>query len=172
MALTLAVGFVVDDAIVMLENIVRHIEKGEGVMEAALKGSQEIGFTILSITLSLAAVFIPVLFLGGILGRLLHEFAVTIIAAILVSGFVSLTLTPMVCRLFLQPHEQTKHGSLFNFFERIQDWVTHVVYAGSLRFVLRHKLATMAASVLSAVRHRGALQRSSQGLCSRAKTTA
>ena len=148
MALTLAVGFVVDDAIVMLENIVRHIEQGMGVTEAALKGSQEIGFTILSITLSLAAVFLPVMFLGGILGRLLHEFAVTIIAAILVSGFVSLTLTPMVCRLFLHPHEQTKHGSLFNFFERIQNWVTHTVYAGSLRFVLRHKLATMAASAL------------------------
>ena len=148
MALTLAVGFVVDDAIVMLENIVRHIEKGMGVMEASLKGSQEIGFTILSITLSLAAVFIPVLFLGGILGRLLHEFAVTIIAAILVSGFVSLTLTPMVCRLFLRPHEQAKHGGVYNFFERIQNWVTHTVYAGSLRFVLRHKLATMAASAL------------------------
>jgi HAE1 family hydrophobic/amphiphilic exporter-1 len=148
MALTLAVGFVVDDAIVMLENIVRHLEKGEGVMEAALNGSREIGFTILSITLSLAAVFIPVLFLGGLLGRLLHEFAVTIIAAILVSGFVSLTLTPMVCRLFLRPHQAVKHGRVFNFFERIQDWVTHTVYAGSLRFVLRHKLATMAASVL------------------------
>ena len=148
MALTLAVGFVVDDAIVMLENIVRHIEKGEGVMEASLQGSREIGFTILSITLSLAAVFIPVLFLGGLLGRLLHEFAVTIIAAILVSGFVSLTLTPMICRLFLQPHQAVRHGRVFNFFERIQNWVTHVVYAGSLRFVLRHKLATMAASVL------------------------
>jgi HAE1 family hydrophobic/amphiphilic exporter-1 len=148
MALTLAVGFVVDDAIVMLENIVRHLEKGEGVMEAALKGSREIGFTILSITLSLAAVFIPVLFLGGLLGRLLNEFAVTIIAAILVSGFVSLTLTPMVCRLFLRPHAAVRHGRVFNFFERIQDWVTHTVYATSLRFVLRHKLATMAASVL------------------------
>ncbi|HEY4579476.1 MAG TPA: efflux RND transporter permease subunit, partial [Candidatus Acidoferrales bacterium] len=148
MALTLAVGFVVDDAIVMLENIVRHIEKGKGVMEAALVGSQEIGFTILSITLSLAAVFLPVLFLGGILGRLLHEFAVTIIAAILVSGFVSLTLTPMACRLFLHPHQEVKHGRVFNFFEGIQNWVTHVAYAGSLRFVLRHKPATMAASVL------------------------
>ena len=148
MALTLAVGFVVDDAIVMLENIVRHIEKGKGVMEAALVGSKEISFTILSITLSLAAVFLPVLFLGGLLGRLLHEFAVTIIAAILVSGFVSLTLTPMICQLFLRPRQAVKHGRVFNFFERIQDWVTHVAYAGSLRFVLRHKVATMAASVL------------------------
>jgi hydrophobic/amphiphilic exporter-1 (mainly G- bacteria), HAE1 family len=148
MALTLAVGFVVDDAIVMLENIHRHIEMGEGVMEAALKGSQEIGFTILSITLSLASVFIPVLFLGGLLGRLLHEFAVTIISAILVSGFVSLTLTPMVCRLFLRPHGAVRHGALFNFFERIQDWFTHAVYARSLRYVLRHKPATMVAAAL------------------------
>ncbi len=105
MALTLSVGFVVDDAIVMLENIVRHLEKGEGVLEAALNGSNEIGFTIVSMTLSLAAVFIPVLFMGGVLGRLLHEFAVTIMSAILVSGFVSLTLTPMLCSRFLQPHQ-------------------------------------------------------------------
>src|SRR6202007_2157711 len=92
LALTLSVGFVVDDAIVMLENIVRHLEMGEGVFEAALNGSNEIGFTILSMTLSLAAVFIPVLFMGGVLGKLLYEFAVTIMSAILVSGFVSLTL--------------------------------------------------------------------------------
>lgn len=148
MALTLAVGFVVDDAIVMLENIHRHIEMGESVMEAALKGSKEIGFTILSITLSLAAVFLPVLFLGGLLGRLLKEFAVTIISAILVSGFVSLTLTPMVCRLFLRPHQAVRHGAVFNFFERIQEWFTHAVYARSLRFVLRHKPATMVVSVV------------------------
>src|SRR6185369_5673048 len=96
MALTLAVGFVVDDAIVMLENIHRHIEMGKTPMQAAFEGSREIGFTILSMTLSLVAVFIPVLLLGGILGRLFHEFAVTISAAILVSGFVSLTLTPML----------------------------------------------------------------------------
>ena len=151
MALTLAVGFVVDDAIVMLENIHRHIEMGEGVLDAALNGSREIGFTIISITLSLASVFIPVLFLGGLLGRLLHEFAVTIIAAILVSGFVSLTLTPMVCRIFLRPHDEEKHGWLFNMFEGIQEWITHAVYAGSLRFVLRHKLATVAASALMLV---------------------
>src|SRR5207249_1400892 len=94
MALTLSVGFVVDDAIVMLENIVRHMEMGEKPLEAAFKGSKEIGFTILSMTISLAAVFIPILFMGGILGRLFHEFAVTIGAAILVSGFVSLSLTP------------------------------------------------------------------------------
>src|SRR5262249_25009429 len=96
MALTLSVGFVVDDAIVMLENIVRHMELGEGLLEASLNGSREIGFTILSMTLSLAAVFIPILFMGGIIGRLFHEFAVTIGVAILVSGFVALSLTPML----------------------------------------------------------------------------
>ena len=112
MALTLAVGFVVDDAIVMLENIVRHMEKGESAMEAAFKGSKEIGFTILSMTISLVAVFIPVLFMGGILGRLLHEFAITISVAILVSCFVSLTLTPMLCSRFLKPPATERHGRL------------------------------------------------------------
>src|SRR5215468_5637534 len=102
MALTLSVGFVVDDAVVMLENIWRRIELGENVREAALKGSKEIGFTIVSMTISLVAVFIPVLFLGGILGRLFREFAVTISVAILVSGFVSLSLTPMLCSRLLK----------------------------------------------------------------------
>ena len=114
MALILCVGFVVDDAIVVLENIVRHMEMGEAPFEAAINGSREIGFTILSMTLSLAAVFIPVFFLGGILGRLLHEFAVTIAAAILVSGFVSLTLTPMLCSRFLRPPREERHGRLYN----------------------------------------------------------
>jgi len=103
MALTLSVGFVVDDAIVVLENIVRHTEEGEGVLQAALEGSREIGFTIVSMTLSLAAVFIPVLFMGGIMGRLFREFAVTIGVAILISGFVSLSLTPLLCSRFLRP---------------------------------------------------------------------
>ena len=107
MALTLSVGFVVDDAIVMLENIVRHMELGESRMEAARRGSREIGFTIVSMTISLVSVFIPVLFMGGIVGRLLHEFSVTIAVAILVSGFVSLTLTPMLGSLL--PHA-TSHG--------------------------------------------------------------
>ncbi len=127
LALTLSVGFVVDDAIVMLENIVRHIELGETPMAAALKGSKEIGFTILSITISLVAVFIPVLFMGGILGRLLHEFAVTIGAAILVSGWVSLTLTPMLCSRFLKPIQHGKvHGRFYLAIER--------VFNGALRF--------------------------------------
>jgi len=118
MALTLSVGFVVDDAIVMLENIVRHMEHGEGAFEAALKGSKEIGFTILSMTISLAAVFIPILFMGGIVGRLFHEFAVTIGVAILVSGFVSLSLTPMLCSRFLKPPSEEKHGRFYQVTER------------------------------------------------------
>ena len=113
MALTLSVGFVVDDAIVMLENIVRHMEKGEGVREAALRGSREIGFTILSMTISLVAVFIPVLFMGGILGRLLNEFAITIGMAILVSGVVSLSLTPMLCSRYLKPPQPERHGRFY-----------------------------------------------------------
>ena len=150
MALTLSVGFVVDDAIVMLENIVRHMEHGEGVMEAAINGSGEIGFTILSMTLSLSAVFIPVLFMGGVLGRLLHEFAVTIMAAILVSGFVSLTLTPMLCSRFLKPHHEVKHGRLYNLFESMQLWLERV-YERCLRVALRHKFATMMVSLALAV---------------------
>jgi len=143
MALTLSVGFVVDDAIVMLENIVRHMEHGEGVMEAALKGSREIGFTILSMTLSLVAVFIPVLFMGGIMGRLLHEFAVTISMAILISGLVSLTLTPMLCSRFLKPPGAEKHGRFYMFMERFFDGM-HKSYDRTLQTVLRHRRATMA----------------------------
>jgi HAE1 family hydrophobic/amphiphilic exporter-1 len=135
MALTLCVGFVVDDAIVMLENIVRHIEMGEGVMEAALKGSKEIGFTILSMTISLVAVFIPVLFLGGLIGRLFHEFAVTIGVAILVSGFVSLTLTPMLCSRWLRPHQGETHGRFFTATERAWER-TASAYDRSLAWVM------------------------------------
>ena len=126
MALILCVGFVVDDAIVVLENIVRHMEMGEAPFEAAINGSREIGFTILSMTLSLAAVFIPVFFLGGILGRLLHEFAVTIAAAILVSGFVSLTLTPMLCSRFLRPPREERHGRLYDLTERFFQGMLHL----------------------------------------------
>jgi HAE1 family hydrophobic/amphiphilic exporter-1 len=145
MALTLSVGFVVDDAIVMLENIVRHMEHGESVSQAALNGSEEIGFTILSMTLSLSAVFLPILFMGGVLGRLLHEFAVTIMSAILVSGFVSLTLTPMLCSRFLKPQHNSIHGRLYNFSERIQTGLENA-YDRCLQVVLRHKLATIVAS--------------------------
>ena len=147
MALTLSVGFVVDDAIVMLENIVRHMEMGEPPMEAAYKGAREIGFTIVSMTLSLAAVFIPVLFMGGILGRLLHEFAVTISAAILVSGVVSLSLTPMLCSRFLRAGKEQHHGRLYGASERVFDGMLHV-YDRTLRFTLRHRAATMMVSGL------------------------
>src|SRR2546429_4045046 len=114
MALTLCVGFVVDDAIVMLENIVRHMEMGKSAMRAAYDGSQEVAFTILSMTLSLVAVFIPILFMGGIVGRLLREFSVTIGVAVLVSGVVSISLTPMFCSRFLKPPHRQKHGRFYN----------------------------------------------------------
>jgi HAE1 family hydrophobic/amphiphilic exporter-1 len=147
MALTLSVGFVVDDAIVMLENIVRHMENGEPALTAARRGSREIGFTILSMTLSLAAVFLPVLFMGGILGRLLHEFAVTIMTAVLVSGVVSLTLTPMLCSRFVQPPAQAHHGRVYAFTQRFFDAMLRG-YERSLRFVLRHRLATLVLTLL------------------------
>ena len=154
LALTLSVGFVVDDAIVMLENIVRYTEQGMSVREASFRGSREIGFTILSMTLSLVAVFIPLMFMGGVLGRLLHEFAVTITAAILVSGVVSLTLTPMLCSRFLRPHQPgastaALHGRLYEWSER--------VFAGMLRFydrtlqgALRHRIAVMVVALAMA----------------------
>ncbi|MCE5312218.1 MAG: multidrug efflux RND transporter permease subunit [Nitrospiraceae bacterium] len=148
MALTLSVGFVVDDAIVMLENIVRHMEKGEKVFEAALRGSREIGFTIISMTLSLVAVFFPVLFMGGILGRLLHEFALTISMAILISGLVSLTLTPMLCSRFLKPHtKEEKHGRAYQFLEKGFNGMLHY-YEVSLKFTLRHRFAVLVFSMM------------------------
>jgi HAE1 family hydrophobic/amphiphilic exporter-1 len=146
MALTLCVGFVVDDAIVMLENIVRHMENGEPPMEAALKGSKEIGFTIISMTLSLSAVFIPILFMSGLLGRLLHEFAVTIVVAVLVSGFVSLTLTPMMCSRFVHSEKEKKHGKIYNAFERFFDGLRNG-YDRTLQMVMRHRGATMLVSL-------------------------
>ncbi len=145
MALTLSVGFVVDDAIVMLENIVRHQEMGEDRMTAALHGSREIGFTILSMTLSLVAVFIPVLFMGGLLGRLFHEFAVTISVAILVSGVVSLTLTPMLCSRFLHHAREERHGHAYQVTER----GFHALldgYVRSLDWVMEHRFATLIGS--------------------------
>ncbi len=148
LALTLSVGFVVDDAIVMLENIVRHMENGAGVMEASLEGSREIGFTIVSMTLSLAAVFLPVFFMAGILGRLLHEFAVVIISAILVSGAVSLTMTPMLCSRFLKPHAgEQEHGWTYNKLERMFD-SSLGAYEKTLRFSMRHRVAVMVLGVI------------------------
>jgi len=143
MALTLSIGFVVDDAIVMLENISRHIEAGEGPLEATLKGSKEIGFTIVSMTLSLVAVFIPVLFMGGILGKLLNEFAATIMVSVLISGFVSLTLTPMLCARLLKSHAlQRPPGRFF----RASEWLFEAwlgLYRRSLEAVLKRQNLTL-----------------------------
>jgi hydrophobic/amphiphilic exporter-1 (mainly G- bacteria), HAE1 family len=147
MALILSVGFVVDDAIVMLENIVRHLELGEGVLEAAINGAREIGFTIVSMTLSLVVVFVPVLFMGGVMGKLLHEFAVTIACAVLISGFVSLTLTPMMCSRFLRPPAAERHSRLYNASEKIFQGMLSA-YQWSLRRVLNHRPATILVSVL------------------------
>src|SRR5262249_1721962 len=147
MALTLSVGFVVDDAIVMLENIHRHMEHGKSAMEAALDGSREIGFTILSMTLSLVAVFIPVLLMGGLLGRLFHEFAVTISAAILVSGFVSLTLTPMLCSRFLRAEHTQSHGRAYEAVESAYQRMLPA-YERSLAGVMEHRPTACAFSLL------------------------
>src|ERR1041385_8018128 len=147
MALILSVGFVVDDAIVMLENIFRHMEMGEKPLGASLVGSKEIGFTIVSMTLSLAAVFIPVLFMGGILGRLFREFSVTICVAILISGVVSVTLTPMLCSRFLRSPEAQKRSWFYRTTERFFEGMLRA-YDSTLVVVLRHRMATMVTFVL------------------------
>src|SRR5664279_3237485 len=147
MALILSIGFVVDDAIVMLENIVPHMELGEEPLLASLKGSGEIGFTIVSMTLSLAAVFIPVLFLGGVLGRLFKEFAVTITAAILISGVVSVTLTPMLCSRFLKAASDEKRGWFYTVTEKFFDGMLHA-YDVTLKMALRHRVLMMLSFVL------------------------
>ena len=145
MALTLAVGFVVDDAIVMLENIVRHLEMGKPRLQAALDGAAEVEFTILSMTFSLAAVFIPILFMGGLIGKLFHEFAVTIGVSILVSGFVSLTLSPMLASRFLRSEHGVTHGRLYLATERVYDRALSA-YTRSLTWVMGHRPGTMAFS--------------------------
>ncbi len=150
LALTLSVGFVVDDAIVMLENIIRHIENGEEPFAAAILGAKEIGFTILSMTLSLIAVFIPVMFMSGIVGRLLHEFAVTICAAILVSGFVSLTLTPMLCSRYLKHAAPTQHGPVFMAFERFFDALL-AAYRSSLAWCMARPQWVMLSFVVTLI---------------------
>jgi HAE1 family hydrophobic/amphiphilic exporter-1 len=145
MAMTLSVGFVVDDAIVMLENIVRHMEMGKSRMQAALDGAREVGFTIVSMTISLVAVFIPVLFLGGIIGRLLREFSITIAVAILISGVISLSLTPMLCSRFLR-HESHPTGAFYRWSEKFFTWLNNT-YRRTLQMVLRHRRWTLLASV-------------------------
>jgi multidrug efflux pump len=143
MAMTIATGFVVDDAIVVMENITRHLEVGMKPLAAALKGAEEIGFTVFTISISLIAVFIPLLLMGGIVGRLFREFAVTLSTAILVSMVVSLTTTPMMCAFLLKNEREEKHGRLFNASERCFDWVLSL-YRRSLQWVLDHPTPTLA----------------------------
>jgi HAE1 family hydrophobic/amphiphilic exporter-1 len=158
MALTLSVGFVVDDAIVMLENIARHMEMGKDRLTATLDGAREIGFTIVSMTLSLAAVFIPVVFMGGIIGRLLNEFAVTIVSAVLVSGVVSLSLTPMLCSRMLKSEHETRHGRVYAFSENVFNRVQGF-YRRTLTLCVAHRFivlmvffALVVATVLLAIK--------------------
>ena len=145
MAMTLSVGFVVDDAIVMLENIVRHMEMGKPRLQAAIEGAREVGFTIVSMTVSLVAVFIPVLFLGGIIGRLLREFSITIAVAVLISGVISLTLTPMLCSRFLH-HETHPTNAFYRWSEKFFVWLNNF-YRRTLLGVLHHRRITLAASI-------------------------
>ncbi|HVV71100.1 MAG TPA: efflux RND transporter permease subunit, partial [Verrucomicrobiae bacterium] len=151
MAITISVGFVVDDAIVVIENIFRHIERGEGTMEAALKGSRQIGFTIVSMTTSLVAVFIPLLFMGGLIGRLFHEFAVTLSMAVLVSGVLSLTLTPMLCSRFLRAESSySEPGRFYRACEAGFNWLLGG-YERALRWVLRNQLFVLGIAVITLV---------------------
>jgi hydrophobe/amphiphile efflux-1 (HAE1) family protein len=149
MAMTLSVGFVVDDAIVMLENIVRHMEMGKPRMQAAIDGAREVGFTIVSMTVSLVAVFIPVLFLEGVIGRLLREFSVTIAVAVLISGLISLTLTPMLCSRFLR-HESHPTGAFYRWSEGFFTWLNNL-YRSTLTTVLRYRQITLIASIVLTV---------------------
>ncbi|WP_461357293.1 multidrug efflux RND transporter permease subunit [Bradyrhizobium sp. USDA 4454] len=148
MALTIATGFVVDDAIVMVENVARYLEQGHSPLEAALKGSREIGFTIISISLSLIAVFLPILLMGGIIGRLFREFAVTVSVAILVSTVVSLTLTPMMCAQLLRNERDEKHGRLYRLSEKVFD-AALAAYEAGLRWVLRHRAITLGSTIVT-----------------------
>jgi multidrug efflux pump len=146
MALTISTGFVVDDAIVMIENISRFIEQGDSVFEAALKGAKQIGFTIVSLTVSLVAVLIPLLFMGGVIGRLFREFAVTLSIAIVVSALLSLTLTPMMCAKLLRPGHELHHGGLYQWSERVFKWMIGT-YDRGLKWVLRHQRTTLLVTI-------------------------
>ena len=150
MALTVATGFVVDDAIVVVENVTRHLEEGIPPFEAALRGAQEIGFTVMSISISLVAVFIPILLMGGIVGRLFREFAVTLSIAIAVSLVVSLTTTPMMCARLLKAHDHGRHGRAFRLSERVFDSVLHF-YERTLGWVLRHQPLTLAVTIATMI---------------------
>src|SRR2546427_1580828 len=146
MALTISTGFVVDDAIVMIENIARYIEQGDAPLAAALKGSEQIGFTILSLTVSLVAVLIPLLFMGDVVGRLFREFAVTLGVTILISAVVSLTLTPMMCAKLLRHTPPAQQGRVYRFSERVFER-TIALYGRTLQWVLRHRASTLLVAV-------------------------
>ena len=148
MALSIASGFIVDDAIVMIENIVRYIEAGDSPLDAALKGSRQIGFTIVSLTISLVAVFIPLLLMGGIVGRLFREFAITLSVSVVISGVLSLILTPMMCAALLKPETPGERGRLFRMSERAFDAVRNI-YEWGLRWSLRHQTITLTFTVLT-----------------------
>ena len=163
MALTISTGFVVDDAIVMIENIVRYIEEGETPMRAALRGAEQIGFTIISLTISLIAVLIPLLFMGDIVGRLFREFAVTLAVTILVSAVVSLTLTPMMCARLLKHKPESEQGRLYHASERGFEAII-ALYGKMLRFVLRWQTMTLLVAVATIVRHRVPVLHHPQGL--------
>ena len=163
MALTIAVGFVVDDAIVVLENITRYVEAGEKPFRAALRGAGEIGFTVLSISMSLIAVLIPLLLMSGIIGRLFREFAVTLAMTIVVSAVVSLTLTPMMASRFLRDHTHDRHNRLYMLFERGFAALDNG-YARGLDAVLRHRFATLMVFLATAGRHGLPVRRHPQGL--------
>ncbi|MEO6847381.1 MAG: multidrug efflux RND transporter permease subunit [Chthoniobacterales bacterium] len=152
MALTIATGFVVDDAIVMIENIFRYLEEGKGVLEAALEGARQIGFTIVSLTISLIAVFIPLLFMKGIVGRLFHEFAITLSAAVIVSAIVSLTLTPMMCAKFLRPikHGEKEEGRFYQWSENFFNWILGG-YEKGVKWVLSHRFITLLSGIATLV---------------------
>jgi multidrug efflux pump subunit AcrB len=146
MALTISTGFVVDDAIVMIENIVRYLEMGEKPLQAALKGSRQIGFTVISLTVSLVAVFIPLIFMSGIVGRLFREFAITLSIAVAVSAIVSLTLTPMMCARLLRPESEENHGHFYRVTEGFFQWMLNA-YERGLQWVLRHQAFTLLVAV-------------------------
>src|SRR5262249_45517151 len=151
MALTIGTGFVVDDAIVMIENIVRHMENGENAFSAALRGASEIGFTVISLTLSLIAVFIPLLFMTGIVGRMFREFALTLTIAVITSAVVSLTLTPMMCGRLLRPHSgEGQRGGIRHVFNRAVDRSVEL-YRRTLEWVLRHETLTLGVTVATLV---------------------
>src|SRR5205807_87045 len=150
MALTIGTGFVVDDAIVMIENIVRHIENGESPLDAALRGAREIGFTVISLTVSLIAVFIPLLFMTGIVGRMFREFALTLTIAVVVSAIISLTLTPMMCGRLLRFAESHEAGRLARTFNRIVNGSVQA-YLASLQWVVRHQTLTLLVTALTLV---------------------